>query len=339
MKVFLLPELSSKEVIKDINSTDLYPRPLNSIGYNYYTVQTRTKFYDLLLAPENMGKRFYYVIEHLIRDVFNYDKNIDTIATQYFGEKVSDDFLQVWEIVLNFNLVMNKISTNNDTAENVFEKLKKYTNISIQKNKKYSHLFLLNEITLKTTELEINKKITKFIKNLENLEKNGHVVIKIKDSITALSLHLLYMLSMLFEDVYIYRPELSYISHGEKYIIARNFSGKTMKYNLHNEYLTLDINLPTEYLFAINIINRILMQEEYILVNTMRNYIESQNYFGEEYHANLARQKANSDKWIADHLMLSTKDYNELMKIKESELEKGVKNFDNIIDDRKKLYL
>jgi hypothetical protein len=81
------------------------------------------------------------------------------------------------------------------------------------------------------------------------------------------------------------------------------------------------------------------MQEEYILVNTMRNYIESQNYFGEEYHANLARQKANSDKWIADHLMLSTKDYNELMKIKESELEKGVKNFDNIIDDRKKLYL
>ena len=129
MKVFLLPESSSKDEIKNINSTDLYPRPLNSIGYNYYTVQTRTKFYDLLLAPENMGKRFYYVIEHLIRDVFNYDKNIDTIATQYFGEKVSDNFLQVWEIVLNFNLVMSKISTNNEVAENVFDKLKKYTNI------------------------------------------------------------------------------------------------------------------------------------------------------------------------------------------------------------------
>jgi hypothetical protein len=179
MKVFHLPKILTNELINNINSTDLYPKPLNSIGYNYYAVQTRTKFYDLLLAPENMGKRFYYVIEHLIRDVFNYEKNIDTIATQYFGEKVSDDFLQVWEIVLNYNLVSNKISTNNDTAEKVFEKLKKYTNITIQKNKKYSHLFLLNEITLKTTELEINKKITKFIKNLENLEKNGHLVIKI----------------------------------------------------------------------------------------------------------------------------------------------------------------
>ena len=339
MKVFHLPKILTKELINNMNSTDLYPKPLNSIGYNYYAVQTRIKFYDLLLAPENMGKRFYYVIEHLIRDVFNYEKNIDTIATQYFGEKVSDDFLQVWEIVLNYNLVSNKISTNNDTADKVFEKLKKYTNITIQKNKKYSHLFLLNEITLKTTELEINKKITKFIKNLENLEKNGHLVIKIKDSITAPSLHLLYMLSMLFEDVYIYRPELSYVSHGEKYIIARNFSGKTMKYNVENEYLTLDINLPTEYLFAINIINRILMQEEYILVNIMRNYIEGQNYFGEEYHANLARQKANSDKWIANHLMLSTKDYNELMKIKEEEFEKNIKNFENVIEDRKKLYL
>jgi len=338
MKVFLLPKLS-KESISTINSTDLYPRPLNSIGYNYFAVQTRTKFYDLLLAPENVGKRFYYVIEHLIPDVFNYDKNIDTITKQYFGDKVSDDFLQVWEIVLNFNLISNKVSTNNEVADNVFEKLKKYTNITVQKNKKYTHLFLLNEITLKTTELEINKNITKFIKNIENLEKNGHVVIKIKDSITAPSLHLLYMLSILFEDVFIYRPELSYISHGEKYIIARNFSDKSFKYNIENEYLTLNINLPTEYLFAINIINRVLMQEEYILVNIMRNYIESQNYFGEEYHTNLGRQKSNSDKWIADHLMLSTKDYNELIKIKETELDKSIKNFNNVIEDKKRLYL
>ena len=96
MKVFLLPKIS-KESISNIDSTDLYPRPLNSIGYNYFSVQTRTKFYDLLLTPENVGKRFYYVIEHLIPDVFNYDKNIDTITKQYFKCKmlnVSNSFVK-----------------------------------------------------------------------------------------------------------------------------------------------------------------------------------------------------------------------------------------------------
>ena len=74
MNVFLLPKPSS-DVIKSIKSTDLYPKPLNTIGYNYFQVQTNDSIFKLLLAPENIGKKFYYIMENLTSDT-NYDKNI-----------------------------------------------------------------------------------------------------------------------------------------------------------------------------------------------------------------------------------------------------------------------
>jgi len=340
MKVFLLPKISSKEILSNVNSTDLNSNPLISIGDNYYIVQTKDKFYKLISAPENLNKRFYYIIENLIRDVPNYDKNIDVITKKYFNESVSDEFLQVWEIVLNFNLITSKVSTNNEIAESVYDKLKKFTNVSISKSKKYTHLFLLNTITLTTREPDINKKITKFINNLNNLEKNGSLVIKIKDTITAPSLHLVYMLSHLFEDVYIYRPDFSYTSHGEKYIVCTNFNEKQLKYNTDKDFLVLNnSSIPAEYIFTLNIINRILMQEEYIMLSVMRTYIESQNYYGEEYHAYLKKQENNSDKWISNNLILSSKDYNELKKIKEDELEKSLEEYQQLIKERTKMYL
>ena len=97
------------------------------------------------------------------------------------------------------------------------------------------------------------------------------------------------------------------------------------------------MNLPTDYIFTVNIINRILMQEEYIIRNKMRNFINSQNYFGDEYHSQLALQQINSDNWIANNLVLSSKDYDELKKIKEKELNKSLGLFESLIEEKTKL--
>ncbi len=347
MRVFLVPHLNAKNT-KDlnelatsdgINTDNLFHKPLNSVGYNYYTVQTTDSFYKLMLAPENLGKRFYYIIENLITDVPNYDKNIKTISKKYFGEDVSDNFLQLWEIVLNFNLIDKKINVDNKECEDMFKKLKKFVNFSIEKSKNYSHLVLLNDITIETTEYEINKRITKYIDNLEKLDNGGHFIIKVKDLITMPSVHLLYFLSYCFENVYVYRPSLSYISHGEKYIICKNYNEsktKKFKYNIENDYLSLGLTIPSDFIFGINLINRVLMIEEYIMRNKMRNYINSQNYYGEEYHNQLGLQQVNSDKWLAENFMLSSKDYDELRKIKESELEKEIKEFNELLKEKEK---
>jgi hypothetical protein len=100
-----------------------------------------------------------------------------------------------------------------------------------------------------------------------------------------------------------------------------------------------NVEIPPEYIFTLNIINRILMQEEYITLSIIRTYIESQNYYGEEYHKYLAKQESNSDKWISNNIMLSSKDYDELIKIKEDELEKSIEEYTKLIEERTKMYL
>jgi hypothetical protein len=336
MNVFLLPKPTIE--VTSIKSTDLYPKPLNTVGYNYFQVQTNDSIYKLLLAPENIGKKFYYIMEDLTSDT-NYDKNIDTISAKYFGEVVNNDFLQLWEILINFDLIQSKVSTNDETLKAVFGKVKKYNKLEVSSSKKHTHLCLMNTITLETNELEISKKITKFISNLDSLEKNGNLIIKVKELIHAPSVHLLYFLSNIFEEVYIYRPKLSYVSHGEKYIVCKNYLNKNIKLETNNNYLTLGINLPTEYLFTLNVINRVLMQEEYIVRNKMRNFINSQNYFGDEYHTQLANQQNNTDAWLSNNFPLSSKDFSDLQKIKEKELNKSLELFESLIESKTKLVI
>jgi len=335
MRIFPLP-IVEKSNLSVVKSTDLYPKPLNTIGYNYFQVQTYDNLYKLLVAPENVGKNFYYIMENLTSDV-NYDKNIDTLSQKYFDESVTNEFLQLWEIVLSFNLLSSKVFTNNDMLKSVFDKMKKY--VKFTASKKTTHLCLLSPITYETSELEISKKITKFIKNLENLEKGGSLIIKVKELIHAPSIHLLYLLSNIFEEVYIYRPELSYLSIGEKYIVCKNYISNNIKYEVSNDFLSLNMNLPTDYIFTVNVINRILMQEEYIVRNKMRTFINSQNYFGDEYHTQLALQQNNSDNWIATNLIISAKNYTELQKTKEKELNKSIELFETLIEEKTMLVL
>ena len=71
----------------------------------------------------------------------------------------------------------------------------------------------------------------------------------------------------------------------------------------------------------------------------MRNFIESQNYYGDEYHTQLALQQNNSDNWIANNLIISVKNYTELQKMKEKELNKSIELFETLIDDKSELIL
>jgi hypothetical protein len=112
-----------------------------------------------------------------------------------------------------------------------------------------------------------------------------------------------------------------------------------LKYDLSKDYITLNINLPTEYVFTLNVINRVLMQEEYIVRNKMRNFINSQNYFGDEYHSQLAIQQISTDKWISTNFMITSKDYTELIKEKEKELSTNIVEFESLIDEKTKLVL
>jgi len=76
-------------------------------------------------------------------------------------------------------------------------------------NKEQLHYFLiLNEI-YSTVALQ---------------KENGCFILKVFDIFTETSIHLMYLLNTLYENVYIYKPKTSRPTNSEKYIICKNFN-------------------------------------------------------------------------------------------------------------------
>lgn len=55
---------------------------------------------------------------------------------------------------------------------------------------------------------------------------SGHFILKVFDIFTNTSIHLLYLLSLLYDDVFIYKPKTSRPTNSEKYVICKNFNCK-----------------------------------------------------------------------------------------------------------------
>jgi len=56
-------------------------------------------------------------------------------------------------------------------------------------------------------------------------KENGHFILKVFDILTETSVHLLYLLSLVYNEVFIYKPKTSRPTNSEKYIICKNFNG------------------------------------------------------------------------------------------------------------------
>ena len=53
--------------------------------------------------------------------------------------------------------------------------------------------------------------------------RDGHFVLKVFDTFTETSVHLMYLLAKCFKEVYVYKPKTSRPTNSEKYIICKNF--------------------------------------------------------------------------------------------------------------------
>ena len=92
-------------------------------------------------------------------------------------------------------------------------------------------------------QLHYNLILNEIIACIQLLRKNGHFIIKIFDIFTETSIHLLYTLSILFSEVYIYKPLTSRPTNSEKYIVCKYYKDNE-EYNtvLLNELKKLSIN-------------------------------------------------------------------------------------------------
>jgi len=133
-------------------------------------------------------------------------------------------------------------------------------------NKEQLHYFLiLNEIY---TGLK-----------LQNI--GGNFILKVFDIFTNTSIHLLYLLNLLYKNIYVYKPKTSRPTNSEKYIICKNFishpdinlildSLKNLSHNLNNnnetkfyskfKRFTLFKNIPESFISKIKFMNESLLK-------------------------------------------------------------------------------
>lgn len=73
-------------------------------------------------------------------------------------------------------------------------------------------------------------------------QKNGHFILKVFDVFTQTSIHLLYLLSLMYKEIIVYKPKTSRPSNSERYIVCKYFTENDNE-NLIKELKTLSETL------------------------------------------------------------------------------------------------
>ena len=183
-------------------------------------------------------------------------------------------------------------------------------------------------------------------------KKNGHFVLKIFDIFKFKTVELLFLLSNLYENIYIYKPHTSRVANSEKYIICKYF--KANNNNLKNELLKnyksiignienikslFNKTFPNMFVNKIKEINAIYGQQQIENINNTLNLIrEYLNLENLDFHNNDLNNKNNSFElnFGKTNHDLSDEEKNESIENKISkktrDLSYGIIDFNNNVD-------
>ena len=122
---------------------------------------------------------------------------------------------------------------------------------------------------------------------------DGFFILKVFDIFTTTSVHLLYLLNLVYSEVYIYKPKTSRPTNSEKYIICKYFNVanrdkllykiKQLSENLKlqkNRYtsFTLFDNIPEEFVEKIKVMNTNLLNKQCEHLNTAIKLCENEDF-------------------------------------------------------------
>lgn len=154
----------------------------------------------------------------------------------------------------------------------------------------------------------------KIHKCINHLENGGNLVVKMYDTFTESTMKLLLLTKTLFDKMYIYKPLSGKFSNPEKIIVFKNFQGNnknitdcmekivsTLESLNSGEYIVdycEELKLPNEFIIGMIKANCDIANQQFKITNKMLVFIEKQNYRGEEYNNNKARQIAITKKWM-----------------------------------------
>lgn len=265
--MFLLTDKKNNQYINIIND-DRYKLML---GYTSYFYQNIKKYKDAIEAFKNKEKVYKVLNPYNFEIVNQTDEKVNDIKKaindKYNMIYSSQKYYQIIEVLLKF--VKSGILTDDKEIKEISKKLK---------IKEGEDILFIDK-----TDINIS---------LNKLKKNGMLIMKIRSILTNDILIFINSLCDCFNEVSIYKPKITNIWLGNKYLICKGYKGN---YKLNN-----NVNIGImNYLIEIN---NNLITEQTLNINKVVEYINKKNYFSDEYLEYFENQKKAHKKWIEEFL-------------------------------------
>jgi len=153
-------------------------------------------------------------------------------------------------------------------------------------------------------------------------KKNSNFIVKVFETFTNLSAKIIALLISSYEKVFIVKPLTSKPSHSEKYIVCLNFKGNDTdikkidkicdKINENSKLSILDIftdyEINKELKLKIIEMNIHISNRLFKSIGKLINFVNSQNYYGDDYQ-NYREAQINANKYWISTFFPEPKDY------------------------------
>ncbi len=321
MSYYMLPKNNNIIYVNPSDSYDDLLKPYISHSLYLYYNQTRSEI-DNICSNENDISRNSF--DELIKIVNQYEYIFSKVPGSNFSvsklkpkSNVFYDFLEVLSTINIFESFKNKsvktlhftpnykdtiesfeMLRENFSDENIYYDEHNYYDAINENNMKSIENIKFNFLFVEADSSNFKKYITNLIECLmlifKNQEAGGSCVIKLNHIFHKQVVDILYMLSSLYEKVYILKPNTSNITSFDKYIVCKNFQkneSKNMYYKCNyyrlivflkkledkNIVSILDFDIPNYFLTKINDMNIIIGQQQLESLDTIINILKNKN--------------------------------------------------------------
>lgn len=313
-------------------------------NYDKTIKQETNKFLNIKSdIPKIISLDFYKLWElYFMFDIIDISKNMKSLV-------MADDG-SIMQSLIHFRETYSKeyksdvyhfLKINNDTGLQLneidkkfmdyYEKSKKIT-VHTNVKDKYDLIigggnFILNENTFIYEQDYFKLLLLQIINGLSNQKKGGCLVLKVYETYTNVMSKIFALLISSYEKVFIVKPFTSKPNMSERFIVCHNYNitdkeisklEKIIKNINENKQLKINdlftnYNIEKDLHLRIIEINTILSNQYFKAIGEMVNFINSQNYYGDQYQKYREKQ-INANKFWIDTFLVESKNYKESKK-------------------------
>jgi hypothetical protein len=312
------------------------PYELNIPDYDKSIGNSVGKYFNIIgNIPNITSNNFYKIWEILVMFGLDGSKTL-TInddgecmrAVMLYRDKFGNDKGDKFYVMDNSNLNQNVIK---------YYDTEKKGKINVVKKVEESDLVIMNgSLEWKennNAEMESYHLIMEeLILGLSGQKKGGNMIIKFFEFYTTVSIKYLCILMDLYENVFVVKPLMSKGHETEVYVIGLNYKGNKdivgilegmiKKYENYVNDIFLEYYIPLELEKYMIYMNVKLGNQQYLRISNIMSYINSGNYYGDQYHDYRNKQIEAHDKWLPLFFPLTSKDLKMTEEIVKKEMKK-----------------